>query len=270
MAASDAAPAAAAGGSSKQRRKKKKPAGSKWLNYLLGLGCLASLLPLWFEYHGKKQEPWVPQPHKDDPWVRVIDATAVEKEARRSGKVKTRYRHHPRHARMHLRVRADGSVAEEEEEDNDDGTADPVAVLHEEAEGADEAGEDDELETDSLGRAAAKALFAAGRRSTRANKSALRVNVDWHIGSANHSGAAAASPPAAAAPSASGPLRHAANGSHALPNITALSRTSSLSAAAAKELDSEFGKGTAATVNKVKSLEHLSKLGAHSMYYTPP
>ena len=89
--ASDAAPAAAAGGSSKQRRKKKKPAGSKWLNYLLGLGCLASLLPLWFEYHGKKQEPWVPQPHKDDPWVRVIDATAVEKEARRSGKVKTRY-----------------------------------------------------------------------------------------------------------------------------------------------------------------------------------
>ena len=31
-------------------------------------------------------------------------------------------------------------------------------------------GEDDELETDSLGRAAAKALFAAGRRSTRATQ----------------------------------------------------------------------------------------------------
>ena len=49
---------------------KRKPAGSRWLNYLLALGCLASLLPLWFEYRGHKNEPFV-QPHKDDPWVRA-------------------------------------------------------------------------------------------------------------------------------------------------------------------------------------------------------
>ena len=63
--------AGAPAGAPTRRKKvgKRKPAGSRWLNYLLALGCLASLLPLWFEYRGHKNEPFT-QPHKDDPWVR--------------------------------------------------------------------------------------------------------------------------------------------------------------------------------------------------------
>ena len=59
---------------------KRKPAGSRWLNYLLALGCLASLLPLWFEYRGHKNEPFV-QPHKDDPWVRAQQRRARRRAA---------------------------------------------------------------------------------------------------------------------------------------------------------------------------------------------
>ena len=63
----------------------------------------------------------------------MIDATAVEREGDKSS-VKTRYRHHPRHAptRMHARVRADGSYALAEEDKEKDDAADPVAVLHDE------------------------------------------------------------------------------------------------------------------------------------------
>ena len=43
----------APGAAGKRKRKAgKKKAGTKWLNYLLALGCLASLLPLWFEHRG--------------------------------------------------------------------------------------------------------------------------------------------------------------------------------------------------------------------------
>ena len=50
--------------------------------------------------------------------IRVIDATAVERAAKRAD-VKTQYRHHPRHAKsqMQARVRADGSFALAEEEE---------------------------------------------------------------------------------------------------------------------------------------------------------
>ena len=73
----EAAPAQTASAPStepaRRRRKKglKRPAGSRWLNYLLGLGCLASLTPLWWEYRHGKQDT-LPQPDKHDPWVRVI------------------------------------------------------------------------------------------------------------------------------------------------------------------------------------------------------
>ena len=48
--AAEAAPGAA--GRRKRKAGTKKKAGTKWLNYLLALGCLASLLPLWFEHRG--------------------------------------------------------------------------------------------------------------------------------------------------------------------------------------------------------------------------
>ena len=50
---SDARAAAPAPSAARPKRKKgKRPAGSKWLNYLLCLGCLGSLSPLCFEYWG--------------------------------------------------------------------------------------------------------------------------------------------------------------------------------------------------------------------------
>ena len=66
--------------------------------------------------------------------VRVIDATLPEKEKLGTTKVKTVHRHHPRHAH-HARVRADGSVADEDagEEDDEAEEEQVVAVLHEEA-----------------------------------------------------------------------------------------------------------------------------------------
>ena len=48
--AAEAAPGAA--GRRKRKPGTKKKAGTKWLNYLLALGCLASLLPLWSEHRG--------------------------------------------------------------------------------------------------------------------------------------------------------------------------------------------------------------------------
>lgn len=66
--------------------------------------------------------------------MRVIDATLPEKEKLGTAKVKTVHRHHPRHAH-HARVRADGSVADEDagEEDDEAEEEQVVAVLHEEA-----------------------------------------------------------------------------------------------------------------------------------------
>tara|TARA_B110001452_G_scaffold79600_1_gene65097 strand:+ start:172 stop:534 length:363 start_codon:yes stop_codon:yes gene_type:complete len=75
-----AAAGAPAGAPKRKKAGKRKPAGSRWLNYLLALGCLASLLPLWFEYRGHKNEPFV-QPHKDDPWVRAQQRRARRRAA---------------------------------------------------------------------------------------------------------------------------------------------------------------------------------------------
>ena len=49
-----AAPDNVSGAAGRRKRKAgtKKKAGTKWLNRLLALGCLASLLPLWFENRG--------------------------------------------------------------------------------------------------------------------------------------------------------------------------------------------------------------------------
>ena len=46
----EAAPGAAGRAKKVRKAGTKKKAGTKWLNYLLALGCLASLLPLWFEH----------------------------------------------------------------------------------------------------------------------------------------------------------------------------------------------------------------------------
>eukprot|EP00965_Chrysotila_dentata_P226859 6195672-Pleurochrysis_carterae.AAC.3 len=58
---------ARAASTSAPRRRVKKPSGSRWLNRLLALGCLASLLPLYYEYsyvHSIHERP-----PSDDPWV---------------------------------------------------------------------------------------------------------------------------------------------------------------------------------------------------------
>ena len=53
-AAPEGAPDNVPGAAGRRKRKAgtKKKAGTKWLNRLLALGCLASLLPLWFENRG--------------------------------------------------------------------------------------------------------------------------------------------------------------------------------------------------------------------------
>jgi hypothetical protein len=90
-----------------------RPPGSRWLNRLFCLGCLASLLPLYYEYHytHNMAQPQLP---KDDPWVRVIDAAGPP--GGTDGKVSTTWRHHPRHR---ARVSSQGSVLEEADVDDD-------------------------------------------------------------------------------------------------------------------------------------------------------
>ena len=137
-AAADATPAPAPAASEsaerageKRRRKPlrgKKPAGSKWLNRLLALGCCASLVPLGLEWYwtSHHREDHLPKPHKDDPWVRVIDAAPPEDSLTSSNNVRKRWRHHPRHASTHAKVQADGTFADLDEEEtmgNVNGTA---------------------------------------------------------------------------------------------------------------------------------------------------
>ena len=90
------------------RRRKRRPAGSRWLNRLLALGCLASLLPLYYEYtrgHDTRDD-MLPPPPRDDPWVRVIDASTP---ARTKGNARTEWSHHPRH-RLRADVRTNGRI----------------------------------------------------------------------------------------------------------------------------------------------------------------
>ena len=59
--AAEAEPGAA--GRKKRKAGTKKRAGTKWLNYLLALGCLASLLPLWFEHRSLQPAACTPRAH---------------------------------------------------------------------------------------------------------------------------------------------------------------------------------------------------------------
>ena len=62
------------------------------------------------------------KPHKDDPWVRVIDAAPPEEAlASGTGSHKMRFRRHPRHDRA--RVSADGSVVDDNDASTDDASA---------------------------------------------------------------------------------------------------------------------------------------------------
>ena len=131
----DDSAAAAPTGARPRRRKRgagRKPAGSRWINYLLALGCLASLFPLWWEYrHGGRDA--MPQPHHNDPWVRVIDAVeeGQRSQANTASSAKLRrWRHHPRHQRNHTlaSVRADGGINEDGEEEEEDADVAPTAV----------------------------------------------------------------------------------------------------------------------------------------------
>ena len=101
-----------------RRKKKKRPAGSKWLNRLLALGCLASLSPLVFEIYQSRRTAPLAKPHKNDEWVRVIDAAPPD-EALNSGAgaagVRKRFRHHPRHGRSSVRVGGDGTAVDADE-----------------------------------------------------------------------------------------------------------------------------------------------------------
>ena len=113
------APAAARPGAGR-RRKRARPAGSKWLNRLLALGCLASLLPLCFEWYQHRSQPApLARPRKDDPWVRVIDATPPDQRgAAAAGGVNKRWRHHPRHGgSSRTKVGVDGTVMDEDSEE---------------------------------------------------------------------------------------------------------------------------------------------------------
>ncbi|EOD17706.1 hypothetical protein EMIHUDRAFT_451286 [Emiliania huxleyi CCMP1516] len=99
----------AASGSS--RRKKKAP--GSLLNKLFALGCLASLLPLYYEYHyttrSREHLPHVPH---DDPFIRVIDAAGPFDEPGINHS--TVWRHHPRH-RVSAAVSSLGGAAVEED-----------------------------------------------------------------------------------------------------------------------------------------------------------
>ena len=90
----------------RRRRKRKMPAGSRWLNYLMALGCLACLVPLYFEFRHAPLNK-LPKPKHDDEWIRVISADAP---AAAKGNYTTRFRHHPRHGRRDVRVAADGAA----------------------------------------------------------------------------------------------------------------------------------------------------------------
>jgi hypothetical protein len=109
------APSTAGSPPATRRKRKKKPAGSKWLNRLLAIGCCASLIPLGLEFWWSLRPDHMGKPKKDDPWVRVIDAAPPEEalRARRSERALKQFRHHPRHAR----VRADGTMSDLDEEE---------------------------------------------------------------------------------------------------------------------------------------------------------
>ena len=129
MAPTEAA-ADSAGSGAKPRRKKKRPAGSKWLNRLLALGCLAALSPLAFEfYQHRKSEP-LQKPHKDDPWVRVIDAAPPEEALKNGGDVRRKFRRHPRHDRSNARVTAEGQVVDDDDDSSADATGEERSAEH--------------------------------------------------------------------------------------------------------------------------------------------
>lgn len=119
----------------KTRRRKKKAHGSKWLNRLLCLGCLSCLVPLWWEWRGRHDA--LPQPLKNDPWVRVIDAAPPDEvlsDGARSAQ--KRWRGHARHGRQKYSVSADGTVPQDK---NDELEAKLAALGKDEAGGAEAA-----------------------------------------------------------------------------------------------------------------------------------
>lgn len=108
----------------RRRTAGQKPAGSRWLNYLLGLGCLASLFPLWWEYTHGQHSDVLPQPHRDDPWVRVIDAVEEgQRSEAAASQSQRKWRHHPRHnknkTQVSASVNADGGVEDRDDTDED-------------------------------------------------------------------------------------------------------------------------------------------------------
>ena len=85
------------------------------------------MLPLGFEWYWSRHPQHLEKPHKDDPWVRVIDAAPPE-EVLSSG-VKKRWRHHPRHERRQANVGADGLAIDlDEDEDGDASNASAKAA----------------------------------------------------------------------------------------------------------------------------------------------
>ena len=149
--------------------------------------------------------------------IRVIDATAVERAAKRAG-VKTQYRHHPRHAKsqMQARVRADGSFAlagEEGAEQQDDDGAEEPTTRHGGAAGEGAGGDAGSQQLAGGTTAAAKPTAAATAMHVALNASgaaAARAPNASTAGASQHSShhddaSAAASATAASAASASAP-----------------------------------------------------------------
>ena len=185
--------------------------------------------------------------------IRVIDATAVERAAKRAG-VKTQYRHHPRHAKsqMQARVRADGSFAlagEEGAEQQDDDGAEEPTTRHGGAAGEGAGGDAGSQQLAGGTTAAAKptaaatamhlALNASGAAAARAPPNASTAGASQHsshdAAAASAASAAAATPPAAARPTP-------ASAKEAVRERAALSQAA------------ESGEGT-------KQLQHLRRIG---------
>ena len=191
--------------------------------------------------------------------IRVIDATAVERQAKNAN-VKTQYRHHPRHAKsqMQARVRADGSAVVDDEEDaeqqDDDGAEETTghgAVVGDGA-GGDVGSQHVAAATTAAAKptAAAAAAHLAPNASGAAGVRALNASI---VGASNHSAqdaatAATASATASAASSAPPPAAARptpASAKEAARERNALSR---LSQAAARR-------------EGAKQLQHLSRIG---------
>eukprot|EP00964_Phaeocystis_antarctica_P011499 scaffold6358_cov55-Phaeocystis_antarctica.AAC.6 len=196
--------------------------------------------------------------------IRVIDATAVERQAKNAN-VKTQYRHHPRHAKsqMQARVRADGSAVVDDEEDaeqqNDDG-AEETTTGHGAVFGDGAGGGVGSQHVAAATTAAAKPTAAAAAAHLAPNASgaagvrALNASI---VGASNHSAQDAATAATAAATATA----TASAASSASPPAAARPTPASAKEAARERNALSRLSQAAARREGAKQLQHLSRIG---------